>query len=261
MSTTCPHCASRLNFSGEQEARFGQSLAKLPPGESLKFKCPKCGGIIELTRPAANPAAPATAQSQQSGGSELARPAANPAVPATAQSQPSGSNSGKVQPPPPPPLDWLTTGEVTEQGKVEDVPMALLVCQAGQKRDCIAAPLKGLGYQIVCTENGREAKERMRFVNFSCIVYQTNLHGGLEVSSFHNFMRDMNMERRRSIFYMLTGTELRTLYDLEAMALSANLTVNFRDLAKLHLILRRAFQAHENLFGPYLEELNAHLGI
>ena len=58
MSTTCPHCASRLNFSGEQEARFGQSLAKLPPGESLKFKCPKCGGIIELTRPAANPKIP-----------------------------------------------------------------------------------------------------------------------------------------------------------------------------------------------------------
>ena len=192
-------CSSdlRLNFSGEQEARFGQSLAKLPPGESLKFKCPKCGGIIELARPAANPAAPATAPSQQSGGSGSARPAANPAVPATAQSQPSGSNSGKVQPPPPPPLDWLTTGEVTEQGKVEDVPMALLVCQAGQKRDCIAAPLKGLGYQIVCTENGLEAKERMRFVNFSCIVYQTNLHGGLELSPFHNFMRDMNMERRR----------------------------------------------------------------
>ena len=129
MSTTCPHCASRLNFSGEQEARFGQSLAKLPPGESLKFKCPKCGGIIELTRPAANPAVPATTQAQQSGGSELPRPAANPAVPATAQAQQSGSSSGRVQPPPPPPLDWLTTGEVTEQGKVEDVPMALLVCQ------------------------------------------------------------------------------------------------------------------------------------
>ena len=69
----------------------------------------------------------------------------------------------------------------------------------------------------------------------------------------------MPMEHRRHIFYILTGDSLHTLYNLEALAVSANLTVHSKDIPKLHVILRKAFQAHEELFGPFLEELGVHL--
>ncbi|MDO5675264.1 MAG: hypothetical protein Q4G66_10165 [bacterium] len=201
----------------------------------MKLKCPKCSGIIDLGK-----AAPATA-------------------PAPAQPPPAGQGTAAtVQPPPPPPLDWLSDGEMIDSGKVEDVPMALVLWPAGENRDSIEKTLKTLGYQLLCTDNLQEAQERMRFVRFACIVYQAEMHGGLEASPFHAAMCAMSMEHRRHIFYILTGDSLHTLYDLEALAVSANLTVRSKDIPKLHVVLRKAFQAHEELFGPFLEELGIH---
>ena len=231
MSTTCPHCQASLTFSAEQRAKIDQALAKLPPGAALKLKCPQCSDVIDLAKAAAS-----------------------------AQTAPvsRAAEAGKVQPPPPPPLDWLSSGEIVDSGKVEDVPMALVLCPAGPGRDAILETLQALGYQMVSTDNMQEAQERMRFVRFACIVYQAGMHGGLDASPFHAAMCSMAMEHRRHIFYILTGDSLHTLYDLEALAYSANLTVNNKDLPKLLVVLRKAFQAHEELFGPLLEELGVH---
>lgn len=238
MSVTCPNCKSSLSFSAQQQDKISQALSKLPPSGTLKIKCPKCGGILDLGKATKPQHTPTSASTE-----------ALPDQEATAII---------VQPPPPPPLDWLSGGEVGDSGKVEDVPMALVLFPAGASRDSIEETLKALGYQLVCTDNLQEAQERMRFVRFACIVYQADMHGGLEASPFHTAMCAMSMEHRRHIFYILTGDELHTLYDLEAMAVSANLTVHSKDLPKLHMVLRKAFQAHEELFGPFLEELGIH---
>lgn len=226
MSASCPHCQTPLNFSDEQQAKIDQARARLQPGASLKVKCPKCGGVIDMD--------------------SLTEP-----TPPARQEPP----RLVVQPPGPPPLDWLASGEVNEGGKVEDVPMALVLFPAGQACAHIENTLKDLGYQTVCTDDDKEALERMRFTRFACIAYQAEMHGDLATSAFHCFLSAMPMEYRRHIFYILVGDGLRTLYDLEALALSVNLTVNSKDLPRLRLILRKAFQAHEELFGPLLEEL------
>lgn len=246
MSITCPHCSTPLTFSAEQQAKIKQALAKLPAGTTLKLKCPKCSGVIDIAKPT---------QAAQSGAKE-----ANTglATQSTGQSPPTNSDTSLVQPPPPPPLDWLSSGEMAESGKVEDVPMALVLYPAGANRDTIEQTLQSLGYQLVCTDDMREAQERMRFVRFACIVYQADMHGKLESSPFHANMSAMAMEHRRHIFYILSGDQLHTLYDLEALALSANLTINSKDISRLHIVLRKAFQAHEELFGPLLEELGIH---
>ncbi len=226
MSATCPHCQNPLNFSAEQQEKIDQARARLQPGSTLKVRCPKCSRAIDLESV-----------------SEEARHGKKESEPVV------------VQAPGPPPLDWLASGALNESGKVEDVPMALVLFPADPARVLIENTLKGLGYQVVCTDDDKEALERMRFTRFSCIAYQADMHGGLASSAFHGFLSAMPMEYRRHIFYMLVGNELHTLYDLEALALSVNLTVNSADLPKLHLILRKAFQAHEELFGPLLEEL------
>ena len=84
------------------------------------------------------------------------------------------------------------------------------------------------------------------------------MDGTLEQSTFHAYMRSLTMERRRYIFYILIGNDFHTLYNLEALAYSANLTVNSSDLSHLDIVLRKSIPDYEELFGPFLEELNAY---
>ncbi|MGI9571055.1 MAG: hypothetical protein ACR2PH_15275, partial [Desulfobulbia bacterium] len=51
--------------------------------------------------------------------------------------------------------------------------------------------------------------------------------------------------------------ELRTLYDLEALSMSANAVVNSKDIKYINLILKKVYQDYNALYGPYLEVLKS----
>jgi len=161
------------------------------------------------------------------------------------------------KPPAPPDLDWLLSGRFAGEEKVEDVPMALVLYKASPERDQIIKAIESVGYQVALADNAEEAREKMQFVRFSCVILQSQLEGSLEQSSFHAYMRKMAMERRRYIFYILIGPEFHTLYNLQALAASANLVVNEGDLQHFDVVLRKAIPEYEELFGPLLEELAA----
>jgi len=226
MKIVCPHCQHVLRPAPAQEEKIRQSLSRLGPGKKLTLKCPGCQGTIRLA------------------GSEPG-PSPGQAVP--------------VRPPAPPELDWLTTGRFEGEEKVEDVPMALILSADDRRLGEVAESVKSVGYQVVTAANAEEAREKMRFVRFACVILDTELEGGdLSTSTFHRYMRNMAMERRRYIFYILLGPDFHTLYDLEALAHSANLVVNTADLKHFPVILRKAIPAYEELFGPFLEELSAY---
>lgn len=224
MLTHCPSCRQDLQFTEVQLSKLKQALVRLAPGKMLAMKCPLCRNTISLDK----------------------------------SGQPAEKSNSQVQPPPPPNLDWLEAGIFQGEEKVEDVPMALVLHQDDEQRQQICEALETVGYQIFTATTVTEAMERMRFVNFSCIVFQAQLEGGLEQSTFHEHMRKLPMDRRRYIFYILIGEQLHTLYNLEALANSANLTVNTTDLRHLDIILRKSIPAYEELFGPMLEELAAY---
>lgn len=224
MLTHCPFCQQSLPLNDEQTSRLEQALNQLAPGKLLHLKCPLCRETIGLDRTGLPPRA----------------------------------SLAQVAPPPPPPLDWLQTGLYRGEEKVEDVPMALVLHHADEQRRQIGEALESVGYQVFMAESTISALERMRFVNFSCVAFHVDMEGGVANSTFHRHMRALAMERRRYIFYILLGSSLHTLYDLEALASSANLTVNTRDLEHLDIILRKAIPAYEELFGVFLEELEAY---
>ena len=224
MLTHCPHCQQSLPLAKEQISRLEQALAQLEPGKMLTIKCPLCRNAITL---------------EKSG-------------------FPPQTSTNLVQPPPPPNLDWLTTGLHQGEEKVEDVPMALVLHQPYEQRRRIGEALEAVGYQVFMADTVDEARERMRFVNYSCVILQVKMEETLEQSTFHTLMCSLPMERRRYIFYILIGDTFHTLYNLEALACSANLTVNTSDVPRLDSILRMSIPAYEELFGPFLEELNSY---
>ncbi len=224
MLTHCPFCQKSLELTNEQNSRLEQALSQLLPGKILTMKCPLCRSAITLDKTGFPPQNPAN----------------------------------QVLPPPPPSLDWLKSGLYQGEDKVEDVPMALVLHHPDEQRKHIGEALETVGYQVFMADTIVDAMERMRFVNFSCVALQANLEGTIEQSTFHIYMRNLPMERRRYIFYILIGDNFHTLYDLEALACSANLTVNSSDLRHLDIVLRKSIPAYEELFGPFLEELNAY---
>jgi uncharacterized protein YbaR (Trm112 family) len=224
MLNRCPHCQQPLQFTGEQTAHLKKVLLQLAPDKTLIIKCPLCRAALPLDK---------------SGNMQ-------------------SKNNHQVQPPPPPNLDWLKSDLYQGEEKVEDVPMALVFHNPDEQRQRICKALESVGYQVFMADSVDDAMDRMRFVNFACVVLHTDTEENLKKSLFHNHMRDLPMERRRYIFYILIGDTFHTLYNLEALAHSANLTVHTTDIPHLDVILRKAIPAYEELFGPFLEELNAY---
>lgn len=225
MTITCPSCNKKLTLSD----KIKKGIAQLGPGRLLRLPCPQCGEAIVLD--------------------------ASNLVTAKKQSQaPSGR---AVKPPAPPDISWLKEGTFEKEEVIEDIPQTLILIQPGAERDKVTEAVESIGYQASFAESDKEAMEKMQFVNYASVILHTDFrNGGLEASTFHQFMCDMSMLKRRFIFYILIGKEFSTLYDLEALSYSANLVVNTQEIPELLTILRKAIPRYEELFGSLMAELN-----
>lgn len=239
MISNCPHCQGALKFNPAQLTKIEQALKALKPGQRLPLKCPHCTKPMNLdaagnTEGAAKPA-----------------PAAAPNVP-----DPAGE---MVKPPPPPNMDWLKSqknDDMQFSDHARDVPMALVLHGDDNMRHLIKSSMEALGYQASSVDTAEAAIHETQSISYACIVYHTGFEPGeLNNSTFHNYMRRMPMSRRRYIFYILIGPDFISLYDIQALANSANLVVAEKDMRDFQPILHKAIPYYEQLFGPLLEEL------
>lgn len=229
MTITCQNCAKKLTLSD----KIKKGIQQLPPGRLLRLPCPKCGEPIVL---------------DNNGLVTQKKAVGSPAKTA-------------VKPPSPPDITWLKEGTFEEQEVVEDIPQTLILVQPGTERDKITEAVESIGYQAGFAESDEEAMEKMQFVNYASVILHTGFRvGSLEESPFHQFMCDMSMLKRRFIFYVLVGPKFSTLYDLEALAYSANLVVNTLETPQFLTILRKAIPRYEELFGPLMAEISAYGG-
>jgi len=225
MISNCPHCKATLKLGDAQKAKLKQAIDALEPGKKLTIKCPSCSKPIMLEAPAASGTA---------------------------------KKRGGILPPGPPDLGWLKESAVHDDERIEDVPMALVLYPDNEQREIVRDSLEQVGYQVVFADDIEEARERMRFVSFACVVQHAHFEcPQLEDSDFHKYMRDMSMQRRRYLFYILIGPEFHTLYNLQALAYSANLVINDKDLYHMGTALRKAIPLYEEIFGAFMEELTS----
>jgi hypothetical protein len=222
MNTSCKKCGKQLKL-GE---KLQESIKNLSPGKSLRIKCPQCAAAIVID------------------GSLF-----------EGQKSPVVSKPSKTPPPTPPDISWIKDGAYDEEQVIEDVPLALLLMNDYPGRDTIIESIESIGYKTEFVQTADEAIEKMMFVNYSSVVLHSQFEGkGLKSSTFHKYMCDMSMSKRRFIYYILVGKEFKTLYNLQALAHSANLVVNEKEIPFFNVIIRKAIPEYEELFGPIMEE-------
>lgn len=228
MIVNCPNCGKQLKL-GE---KITESVRQLEPGRRIKIKCAHCSTPFGLDRSMDQTASP-----RRSGAA--------------------GAVPGKVAPPSPPDTEWLKDGTFEEKEVIEDIPRALVLMPDMPGRNEVVKASSGVGYRVELADKPEEAIDKMMFVNYAAVFLHTRFEGANTIGSgkFHQYMRTMNMSRRRYIFYVLIGEQFKTLYDLQALSCSANLVVNDADIPHIGIVLKKVIPEYEALFGPLMEEL------
>jgi len=233
MIAHCPHCQKKLQLSPNVES----GLRMLSPGKSLRISCPQCGRAILLDA------------------SVMAPPQASAKTTDTPTPHPTDQ---QVTPPPPPDLSALNDDVYAGKTIIEDIPKVLILMPDSPDCRLISEAMETIGYQTAFVPSAEAAMEKMQFINYASVILHSHYEGSLlESGIFHQFMRTMSMNKRRYIFYILIGPEFHTMYDLEALACSANLVVNDKDLPQLAIILRTAIPQYEGMFGAIMQEMSA----
>lgn len=237
MISQCPHCNKDLNLNKAQLEKINVALAALPSGKTLKLGCPQCRKPIELS---ADGSFMSDSGASAAGKKDSAPPVSKPGKSALA-------------PPKPPEVDWLASGEFEEKEIIDDINMVLVLMPEGTVRNAVVGAFKEAGYRPFFVESAEQAIEKMRFVSYAAVVFHSEFEGGkLADSAFHEHMRNMAMQHRRYIYYVLIGPEFHTLYNLQALAHSANLVINEKDAEHMSIVFRKGLNDYENLFGPFI---------
>ncbi len=261
MISKCPHCKKDIKLSDAHKAKLKVAFSKLTPDKSIKFKCPVCKKNIELKGKNEKPAKNAAAE---------ASPATEPKKvlkkEKTSAKKPDDKKSSApkpVKPPPDPPkapdISWLESGSLDEKQILEDVPTVIVMIPEGKAKEIVSKVLVDMKYQLFKPKSVTEALDSMRFKDFAAIVFHPDFEGKpLNESEFHNHIRNMSMTKRRYLHYTLIGPDFNTLYDLEALAFSANLVVNDKNVNRFGFIIKKGMADYKELFDPFIKFLKAH---
>jgi len=238
MISQCPHCSAMLRFSEAHSQKLSQALGALGPDRTLKFACPKCKFSIELNKEGDVPGS---------------------TKPAKKEPEKKGAVGVPVIPPQAPDIAWLRSGEIKESDVLDDVPTAMVLIQDTSIREKVSQDLGENQYQIYIPKSIDQAINSMRFKEYAVVVFFSEYDGKpLDKQDFHAFMMQMSMAKRRNIYYILVGDSLHTLFDLEALTLSANLVVNVSETDHFSMLLKKGLKDYELLFAPYTGTLKLH---
>ncbi len=164
--------------------------------------------------------------------------------------------AGEVRPPMSPDISWLSGGEKVVKQMVEGRPPALLVVPPGEVRDVLIREIDKLNYRIEEAADADDAVNKVINTSYELVICHSNYEkGGLDTARFHGYLSRLPMTRRRDIFYVLVGEEMKTLYNLQALACSANLVVNDAEVGHIGTFLPKVIEEYRQFLTPLLEEL------
>ena len=77
----------------------------------------------------------------------------------------------------------------------------------------------------------------------------------LDHSVIVNYLNRLPMSVRRRIFLVLISENFKTMDNMMAFAISANVVINSKDIEKLHLILKKAVSENERFYKVFMDTL------
>lgn len=158
-----------------------------------------------------------------------------------------------IPPPPPPDISRLADSMAeTERSQSGSSRTALVVIVADHTRTIAERVLTKMGYAVDTALSVAPAIQRLQAIQHKLIICGTE--GAFK--DIHQYICRLPSTRRRETYYAIVGPHLHTLYDLEALSLSANLVINDKDIQDLENILYKGFRDYENLFRPFLDLLS-----
>ncbi len=222
MLISCPHCSKQLKIS---EAAYS-NIKKLPPGKSLKVQCIHCQQGFPFN------------------------------VNMIPEKESATKHNSTVPPPGPPDISWLYDEGRTTKQMLEEFSRALLVVPSGEVKDTLLSEVEKQDFLVESPKDINEALEKIIHTPYQLVIYHSQYEkDGLAASSFHSHLSKMPIFERRNVFYVLVGPDMKTLYNLQALAFSANLVVNSADVIHIGNLLKKSMTEYRAFLQPLLEEL------
>lgn len=191
---------------------------KLPPNQVVSVACPKCKGKIRI-EPSAGSVAP-TKEAFEEAGIEYEDDTS--------------------------PLEFFEEG--TKLALVLDGDEANVME--------ITPALEEMSYKPILPTSINEAVSRLRLYHFDLIFLSDGFDGqDLDRSPITHYLNHLSMSIRRKIFLVLVSEKFKTMDNMMAFTLSANLVINPTDLSKLRLILNKAIPDHEKFYKIFIDSL------
>ena len=196
---------------------------KLPPNQVVNITCPKCKGKIKVDTRELD-LKPAAGRKEEEAKEEFL-------------SEYEDDTS---------PLEFFEEG----------VKLALVLDTDDLRLSEITPALEELGYKVIQTPTLQEAMSKIRLHPFDMIILADGFDGkGLEGNPIINYLNHLSMSVRRKIFLVLLSGRFKTMDNMMAFAMSANLVVNPEDLSNMRLILKKGTSENEKFYKVFTDML------
>lgn len=232
MEITCQHCEVKLNIPDE----------KIPANQTVRFSCPKCNSKMTVN----TGDLPSQGASLSGGkGNDTGRFHLRFIESRKGQ----GAGAGEY-----------TYGDYTDDDLLgyyeEGTKLALVMESDPGRSEKIKTAVEQLGYNCISAPNTRDAIGRMRFHHFDLVLLSEGFDGQtLEHSPILNYLNHVSMSVRRRIFVALMGERFKTMDNMMAFAMSANVVINTKEVDKLSAILKRAISDNEKFYKVFMDTL------
>ena len=206
MEVQCKSCKAKFKISDE----------KLPAGQVISLKCPKCESKIEVDTRGTQ--ATASAASLQAIMDDMASDTYDAALR---------------------PFDFLEEGVETA-----------LICEQDEAvREKIRSALQEMNYNITDAASTRDALEYMRFHNFELVAVNEGFDGGDPASNYVlRYVAQLSTSIRRDVFVILVGDGFATGDSMTAFNKSVNFVLNPEDVDELERILKLSLADYEEFY-------------
>lgn len=231
MEVICSSCNTKLNIPDD----------KLPKDQTVKINCPKCKNKITID--------PTDAQKnrQESGEENFGETGKLHLKFIESQKKEAGEQSKSD-------YEDYSSDEALDFYD-DDAKLALIMTEESTGA-AVKAGVEDYGYKAVHTPTVRDALSKMRFHRFDLIILADGFDGQkIEGGPVMNYLNHLAMSSRRRIFLTLISDSYKTMDDMMAYALSANMIVNKRDIEKLSTYLKRGISEHEKFYKVFMDTL------